>query len=105
MHISFVRALWPATTVVSALSPTLSYVHDQVMLPPANWKKLGSKRFTPGCSQSVLVNTMSLPSCTAVATDCLCECVDIDQNLPGVTGQLALTWRPVACGGIEMSLL
>src|SRR5687767_2928846 len=106
MHISSVRALWPAVTVRSALSPMLLYVHSHVTCSDAKLKKVGaSNRFMPGCSQSVLSNTIASPSLTAVVADCLCECVEIDQNWPCTASHVALTTKSVACGGIAMSLL
>src|SRR5580765_764313 len=115
MHISFVTALWPCTTVVFALlhepdgppwlqyggGALLSYVQLHVSLVPENEKYVAGviHCFAPGCSQSVALNTVFVPSLMSVATDCLCECVDIVQNFtPGGTGHEPVTVTPVAPG-------
>src|SRR5439155_18218317 len=46
MHISFVCALGPVTTVLALLSPVLSYLHSYVSLP--SWGQSSKQRATPG---------------------------------------------------------
>src|SRR5215210_7618810 len=106
MHISSVAALWPERMVRSLLSPTLVYVHCQVISPVLKWWKSGAaQRRSPGCSQSRLSKIIVEPSATFVATVCLCECVDICQMFASIAGHVAVTVMLTAPGGMLMSLL
>src|SRR6188474_3330123 len=105
MHISSVCALSPDLIV---RLDVFRYSHSYVTLPVENlWNGAAVHRAAPGWSQLSLSNTIDpvvgMPSLTRVNMACLCECVEISQNLLSVDTLHVCASRssgPVGFGGM-----